>query len=122
MNPSAIAVTQALTSYAGTGITKVGTNLLVTSGTSTTVAIQGGLNVVNATTLVQSASQNYYDARAVVADPTNAARAFVVRGAIDTTNKGAVAEFAVERSVDRGPRDRHRRQRHRRIQVLGAGG
>ena len=99
MDPASIAVTQALQSYAGTGVTMIGTKLLVTTGASNVAGMQGGLTALDPVTLAPGNAQLYYDARGVAADPTNAARAFVVRGAVSGANLGAVAEFAADVSA-----------------------
>lgn len=92
-DPAAIAVTKALASYAGTSIAMAGSSLLLTTGTSTNAPMMGGLNVLDPTTLNLTASQPLYDARGVKVDPSDATKAFVVRGAISSSNQGAVDVF-----------------------------
>lgn len=96
--PTAVSATATLPSYAGTGVAISGANALVTYGTSTNVAMMGGLASFNLSTLAQVNNQTLFDARDVMVDPANSARAFVVTGATSVSSLGKTIEYSSDAS------------------------
>ncbi len=97
-SPVAVSSQASLPSYAGTDVAVLGSQVLVTSGTSPDTTRMGGLSVLNKADFTPVAFQQLYDARGIGYYGSTPSRVFVTRGKFDSGNLGALVEYNADGS------------------------